>query len=162
MKIESGIFYDFKDVLIKPKRSDLSSRSEVDLTKKVKFLHSKREWEGIPIIISNMDTTGTFEMYRVLHLHKIITVLHKHYEEEDYPLDLDPNFYSLSTGISDNDLQNVKDMATSDAQPVLYFLSLALIGSGFLMALIGLFTLFSVSKEHLCLISLVRINFTTY
>ena len=38
MKIESGIFYDFKDVLIKPKRSDLSSRSEVDLTKKVKSI----------------------------------------------------------------------------------------------------------------------------
>ena len=51
-------------------------------------------------------------------------------------------------------LQDIKDMMTSQAQPVLYFLSLALIGSGFLMALIGLLTLFSASKEHLGLISL--------
>jgi hypothetical protein len=48
-------------------------------------------------------------------------------------------------------------MMTSQAQPVLYFLSLALIGSGFLMALIGLLTLFSASKEHLGLISLVSL-----
>ena len=52
-------------------------------------------------------------------------------------------------------LQDVKDMAKSEAQPVLYYLSLALIGSGFLMALIGLFKLFSASREHLGLISLV-------
>ena len=34
----------------------------------IKFLHSKREWKGVPIIVSNMDTTGTFEMYNVLSL----------------------------------------------------------------------------------------------
>ena len=110
MKIESGIFYDFKDVLIKPKRSDLSSRSEVDLTKKVKFLHSKREWEGIPIIVSNMDTTGTFEMYNVLSSHKLITIFHKHYNIDDYPTGLDPNYYSLSTGISDDDWKKTQEL----------------------------------------------------
>jgi len=57
-------------------------------------------------------------------------------------------------------LQDIKDMMTSQAQPVLYFLSLALIGSGFLMALIGLLTLFSASKEHLGLISLSVVLFT--
>ena len=54
-------------------------------------------------------------------------------------------------------MSSIIDMMTSQAQPVLYFLSLALIGSGFLMALIGLLTLFSASKEHLGLISLVSI-----
>ena len=58
-------------------------------------------------------------------------------------------------------MSSIIDMMTSQAQPVLYFLSLALIGSGFLMALIGLLTLFSASKEHLGLISLVSlINYT--
>ena len=54
-------------------------------------------------------------------------------------------------------MSSIIDMMTSQAQPVLYFLSLALIGSGFLMALIGLLTLFSASKEHLGLISLVSL-----
>ena len=66
MKIISSPFYDFKDVLIQPKRSNLSSRSEVDLERTITFLHSKRTWTGIPIMVANMDTTGTFEMYNVL------------------------------------------------------------------------------------------------
>jgi len=110
MKIESGVYFDFKDVLIKPKRSDLSSRSEVDLVKTVKFLHSKREWSGVPIMTSNMDTTGTFEMYKVLSQHKMITIFHKHYNLEDYPNDLDPNFYSLSTGTSDADWKKAQEL----------------------------------------------------
>lgn len=110
MKIESGTYYDFKDVLIKPKRSDLSSRNEVDLIKTIKFLHSRREWKGVPIIVSNMDTTGTFEMYNVLSKNKVITVFHKHYNLEDYPDNLDPNYYSLSTGISEQDFVKTESL----------------------------------------------------
>lgn len=111
MKILEGIFLDFKDVLLRPKRSKLSSRSEVDLERTLTFLHSKRTWTGIPILTSNMDTTGTFEMYRVLSKFKIITVLHKHYEIEDYPAEeLDPNYYSLSTGISDKDWEKTQTL----------------------------------------------------
>ena len=39
MKILTETYYDFKDVLIQPKRSNLSSRSQVDLEKTVTFLH---------------------------------------------------------------------------------------------------------------------------
>ena len=74
MKIESNILLDFNDILIKPKRTELSSRSEVDLTRTFKFKHSKQTWTGIPIMTSNMTTTGTFEMYEVLSQEKIITV----------------------------------------------------------------------------------------
>tara|TARA_B100001248_G_C27393864_1_gene464160 strand:- start:1782 stop:2822 length:1041 start_codon:yes stop_codon:yes gene_type:complete len=108
MKIESGIFFDFKDVLIKPKRSDLSSRSEVDLEKTVTFLHSKRTWTGVPILTSNMDTTGTFEMYNEFSKHKMITIFHKHYSLDEYPDTLDPNYYSISTGTSNNDWEKTK------------------------------------------------------
>jgi GMP reductase len=54
-------------------------------------------------MVANMDTTGTFEIYNILKEYKIITCLHKHYNVEDYPIDLDPNYYTLTTGISDDD-----------------------------------------------------------
>ena len=80
MLIENEVKLDFKDVLIKPKRSTLKSRSEVSLERTYKFRHVKDfEWRGIPIMAANMDTTGTFEMAKALSQEKMITVLHKHY-----------------------------------------------------------------------------------
>ena len=60
MHLENSVKLDFKDVLIRPKRSTLTSRSEVDITREFKFLHSSEPYHGIPIIAANMDTTGTF------------------------------------------------------------------------------------------------------
>jgi GMP reductase len=110
MKIEQDIKLDFQDVLIRPKRSTLNSRSEVDLVREIYFKNSKRTWKGIPILTSNMDTVGTFEMYNTLSKQKIITCFHKHYELEDYPLDLDPEYYMLSTGISDKDWLKIQEL----------------------------------------------------
>lgn len=110
MKILSGTYLDFKDVLLIPKRSELSSRNEVDLERTITFKHSGYKWTGIPIMTSNMDTTGTFEMYNVLSKYKIITVFHKHYNIDEYPEDLNPDFYSLSTGISDNDWEKTQKL----------------------------------------------------
>ena len=62
VKIENDLKLDFSDVLIKPKRSTLSSRSQVELSRTFKTLHSKSEWTGVPIMVANMDSTGTFEM----------------------------------------------------------------------------------------------------
>uniref|UniRef100_A0A8C6RSN8 GMP reductase n=1 Tax=Nannospalax galili TaxID=1026970 RepID=A0A8C6RSN8_NANGA len=53
---------DFRDVLLRPKHSTLKSRSEVDLTRSFSFRNSKQTYNGIPIIATNMDTVGTFEM----------------------------------------------------------------------------------------------------
>lgn len=106
MKIEPNTYLDFKDVLIKPKRSTIGSRSEVDIVKNITFLHSRRTWEGVPILASNMDTVGTFEMYRALSKHRMLTVFHKFYSVEDYQGmkdELDPNYYSISTGIGEGD-----------------------------------------------------------
>lgn len=66
-KIEEGIKLDFKDVLLRPKRSTLKSRAEVDLTREYTFRSSGQRYTGIPIIAANMDTIGTFEMALVLH-----------------------------------------------------------------------------------------------
>ena len=111
-KIEYGMKLDFGNVLIRPKRSTISSRSEVDLERNFNFISKNKDeninWKGIPIIAANMDTIGTFEVYDKLKEHKIITALHKHYTLEDY-LDknksdrLDSDYFMVSTGISDND-----------------------------------------------------------
>ena len=108
MKIETDPKLDFKDVLIRPKRSYLKSRNDVSLERTIKFVHSKRVWTGVPIMTSNMDTTGTFEMYNELHKHGIITCFHKHYSVEDYPLNMDKNFYAVSTGIGQQDYEKLK------------------------------------------------------
>lgn len=77
MRIEEDIKLDFKDVLIRPKRSVLRSRSEVDLTREYKFLHSDLTWQGIPIIASNMDHTGTFDVAKALAKHRLLTAISK-------------------------------------------------------------------------------------
>ena len=65
MKIEDTIKLDFADVLIRPKRSNLDSRSKVDVNRTFIFnLPNKNEeiWTGVHIVAANMDTVGTFQM----------------------------------------------------------------------------------------------------
>ena len=83
MRIEQDIKLDFKDVLIRPKRSTLTSRSEVDISRDFVFLHSQKKYHGIPIIAANMDATGTMEMAHALARHKLSVALHKHYSEAE-------------------------------------------------------------------------------
>lgn len=108
MKLEQDIKLDFQDVLIRPKRSTLSSRSQVNLIRELEFRNSNRKWSGVPIMTANMDTVGTFAMYNELVNQKIITCFHKHYEVDEYPLDLDPNYYMISTGITDSDWDKIQ------------------------------------------------------
>ena len=62
MRIDQDVKLDYKDVLIRPKRSTLQSRSQVKLVRKFTFRHSKHDYEGVPIMASNMDGVGTFAM----------------------------------------------------------------------------------------------------
>ena len=84
MRIEHDVKLDYQDVLFKPKRSTLTSRKDVDLTRSFKFYNSGKEWTGIPIMASNMDGVGTFAMAKVLQEKKMITVLRKHYSLDDW------------------------------------------------------------------------------
>jgi GMP reductase len=84
MHIEHELKLDFKDVLIRPKRSTLTSRSDVDISREFAFRHAPAKYQGIPIIAANMDTTGTLEMARALAGHGLSTALHKHYSVEEY------------------------------------------------------------------------------
>ncbi len=81
MRIENDVKLDFKDVLIRPKRSTLNSRNEVDITRSYRFYHTASEWKGFPLIAANMDVTGTIPMARALGRHGALTALHKHYPE---------------------------------------------------------------------------------
>lgn len=106
MKIIQDTKLDFDDVLIKPKRSNLKSRSEVDLNRTFAFPHSSRTLSCVPIMAANMDTTGSIAMAETLSEYDCITCLHKHYDKSvllNYFANYNPyTFYS--TGISENDL----------------------------------------------------------
>ncbi len=77
MRIIDDTKLDFSDVLISPKRSQLTSRKDADLTRTFTFKHSRHQWSGIPIIASNMDHTGTYKVNVVLTGHKMLTALCK-------------------------------------------------------------------------------------
>ncbi|GAA4302103.1 GMP reductase [Aestuariibaculum suncheonense] len=113
MRIEYDIKLGFKDVMIRPKRSTLKSRSEVSLEREFKFLHSPFEWTGIPIMAANMDTVGTFEMAKALSEKQLFTAIHKHYSITDWnvfssnlPQDIE-NYIAVSTGISHQDSEKL-------------------------------------------------------
>ena len=82
MRIEEDVKLGFKDVLIRPKRSTLKSRSEVELERTFTFKHSGLAWSGVPVIAANMDTVGTFTMAEALAGFNVLTAVHKHYSVE--------------------------------------------------------------------------------
>jgi GMP reductase len=51
MKIETDTKLDFSNVLIKPKRTTLTSRSQISLERTFNFPNSKQTWTGVPIIL---------------------------------------------------------------------------------------------------------------
>jgi GMP reductase len=113
MRIENDIKLGFKDVLIRPKRSVLNSRSEVSLEREFRFKHSGSIWQGIPIIAANMDHTGTFAMAKALAEFRLLTAMDKFILEEDwqkFSLESPEVITScfLSIGIADHDLEKVK------------------------------------------------------
>ena len=81
MIIEDDLKLDYSDVLIRPKRSTLTSRFDVDLERTYTFYHSGLEWTGVPIMASNMDTTGTFEMHKSLSQSGMVTCIARHYNK---------------------------------------------------------------------------------
>lgn len=81
-RITEDIKLDFQDVLIVPKRSELDSRSKVDLVRTYKFKHSTYGYSGVPVVVANMDHTGTIEMATSLDQFQMSVALHKFYEKD--------------------------------------------------------------------------------
>jgi len=118
--IETEVKLDFKDVLIRPKRSSITSRSQVSVEKTFTFPNSKRTFSGVPIVAANMDTTGTFEVAAVLAKRKCITAVHKHYSAEQWkewaesPVGKEALPYvAVSTGILAKDLDKLGEVLTA-------------------------------------------------
>lgn len=113
MRIDYEIKLGFKDVMIRPKRSTLKSRSQVDLRRTFRFRNSEREWTGIPVMAANMDTVGTFSMARVLGVEGLVTAVHKHYTPEQwnsFAAASDPQILEnvmVSTGTGDSDREKI-------------------------------------------------------
>jgi len=118
MRLEEDIKLDYKDVLIRPKRSTLKSRKQVKLLRGFTFRNYEPDFPenindvhctGIPIMASNMDGVGTFEMADTLAKKSIFTCLVKTYSADelieffntdDY---LRTNHVAMSIGTSDDD-----------------------------------------------------------
>lgn len=111
-QIRDSIELDFCDVLFRPKRTTLNSRSEADVIREYKFKYYPKTIKSCGIMAANMATTGTFDMNDVLQKYKAITCLHKHYTEyeiknymtinnmDDYS---DHNSFTfISTGLKDD------------------------------------------------------------
>jgi len=126
-RIDQEIKLDFKDVLIRPKRSTLKSRSEVELNRTYNFRNSGATYEGVPIIGANMDTVGTFDMAIALHKHNCFTTIHKHYSIAEWSQFADENpevlkNVAVSAGVSDEDFDKVNRIL--DIVPAINFLCL--------------------------------------
>ena len=117
MSIED-IKLDFSDVLIVPSdQSIVSSRSDVNLVRRFTLSNLlKLDLECVPIMAANMDTTGTFEMAKVLSSQKILTALHKHYPVDEIIAFFNENpscvpFTAVSSGIQDTDFEKLAQIA---------------------------------------------------
>jgi len=84
MNIEQDKKMDFKDVLIRPKRSTLSSRKQVSLERTFTFRNSGNTWTGVPVIAANMDGVGVPTMASALTKHQMMTCLTKHNDFGDW------------------------------------------------------------------------------
>jgi GMP reductase len=126
MRIEYDIKLGFKDVMIRPKRSTLKSRAQVDLEREFTFLNSKINFKGIPIMAANMDTVGTFEMAKALSSKHLFTAIHKHYSLEDWQRfmtsaqkDIE-DYIAISTGTGKQDSEKLATLL--NAHPQLKFI----------------------------------------
>lgn len=122
MRIEEDIKLDFKDVLIRPKRSTLASRKDVDITREFKFKWSGKTFKGVPIISANMDGVGTFDMAKAFieDGNGLTVALHKHYDLEDLQAfygehDSDPVWYSI--GMVQADEEKLKAFVDAGGKP---------------------------------------------
>ena len=129
MRIEDDVKLDYSDVLIRPKRSTLGSRKSVRVERRFKFANSKAEYEGIPIMASNMDGVGTFTMADKLAEQGIFTCLVKTYTVSELVEFFDSiendsnsrtNYVAYSMGITDADHEKFRNVYEQVGDKVKY------------------------------------------
>tara|TARA_X000000950_G_scaffold272772_2_gene355758 strand:+ start:669 stop:1754 length:1086 start_codon:yes stop_codon:yes gene_type:complete len=117
MRIENEIKLDYKDVLIRPKRSVLRSRKEVDLRRQYTFRNSGKWWSGIPIMAANMDGVGTFDMARELVRSEMFTCITKQHTPEDWYKcfgAIDTDHIAISIGTNKEEYDKAKQVIATN------------------------------------------------
>ena len=129
MRIQNEILLDYSDVLIRPKRSTLRSRSEVSLERDFTFRNYKpyvatdvlpdgypvvqkqEHYRGVPVMAANMDGVGTFKMASELSRQGIFTCLVKTYTAEEligfFGNGMDRRYVAMSIGTSEADFDKL-------------------------------------------------------
>ena len=128
MRIDADVKLDYKDVLIRPKRSTLGSRKEVELNREYTWRNWQPEdmsmetmrdiphWTGVPIMAANMDGVGTFELADKLAEGGLLTCLVKTYTVDELVEYFDTDMYertnhvAMSIGITDSDLNKFQQV----------------------------------------------------
>ena len=113
-QIEDTPKFDFDDVLIRPKRSTLASRADVEVERTFIFPHNSHTWTGFPLVASNMDTVGTFSMAQSLQNNHMLTCLHKYYTLEDWLQQgnqLQAAHIAVTIGSSQTDFEHLQAIA---------------------------------------------------
>jgi GMP reductase len=128
MRIETDVKLDYSTVLIRPKRSTLRSRKDVQLQRTFRFLHSPKTWTGIPIMAANMADTGTFSIAEALAEHGMITTFHKYYTVEELAKKLPafnkPQHVAYTMGIRDEDFEKLQQVLTNNLEHYFDFICL--------------------------------------
>ena len=117
MRIERDVKLDYSDVLFRPKRSTMGSRSEVELNRTYTFRNSIKPYSGVPVMAANMDGVGTFAMAEQLTELGLFTTLVKSYTPSEIHQwlnnnQLKPNLVNsiaVSTGITESDQQRIDE-----------------------------------------------------
>jgi GMP reductase len=117
MRIERDVKLDYSDVLFRPKRSTMGSRSEVELNRTYTFRNSLKPYSGVPVMAANMDGVGTFAMAEQLTELGLFTTLVKSYTPSEIHHwlnnnQLKPNLVNsiaVSTGITESDQQRINE-----------------------------------------------------
>lgn len=123
MRMDEEVKLDYKDVLIRPKRSTLGSRADVKLEREFEFRNYQpasgdqspgHHYRGIPIMASNMDGVGTLQMADTLAGFDLFTCLVKSYGDsviaEFFNVEEDTRreHVACSTGITEDDFKKFK------------------------------------------------------
>jgi GMP reductase len=134
MRIDQDLKLDYKDVLIRPKRSTLKSRSEVSLERSFTFRNyvpdfpdniEDYHYRGVPIMAANMDGVGTFAMADTLGALDIFTCLVKTYTVDELIEYFDGEWtrtknVAMSIGTSDNDFNKLVEVQAAVGEYLQY------------------------------------------
>jgi len=117
VRIENELKLDYKDVLIRPKRSTLRSRKEVDLVRSFTFRNSGQAWTGVPIMAANMDGVGTFSMAHALSQFGMFTCITKQHTPKDWYncFESDESLIAVSIGTNIADYEKTKEIISTNS-----------------------------------------------